>query len=168
MLTGLTVMIAAVSTAPDARANGYPGKRRLPKARFSQYANNYSPSSADQAENGQTCRSLRSSLPATVLDSFVLQSGLDKHIYGGEGYLEPEDLSDGFSSARRIETGIDRQSKEGLTTGHGSYLPSAWGYDQYTLPAGGEFPNADLENWQGEHSFSAPRQGFNFDLQQTL
>lgn len=73
----------------------------------------------------------RNGLPVTSLDSFVLNAGGHaEHIYGDEGadglppYFE-------FTKAHRINTGITGQRDTGLTTGHGSYLPDAWGGDEY-------------------------------------
>jgi hypothetical protein len=66
-------------------------------------------------------------LPPTTLDSFVRDSGFNDAIYGDEGGLFPPSASN-FSY---ISTGFDKKSKEGLTTGHGSKLPSAWGGDEF-------------------------------------
>ncbi|MDZ4833630.1 MAG: hypothetical protein SGJ27_07600 [Candidatus Melainabacteria bacterium] len=73
----------------------------------------------------------RNGLPNTSLDSFVLNAGGHaEHIYGDEGadgippYFE-------FTKAHRINTGITGTRDTGLTTGHGSYLPDAWGGDEF-------------------------------------
>lgn len=73
----------------------------------------------------------RNGLPVTSLDSFVLNAGGDaEHIYGDEGadglppYFE-------FTTVHRINTGIHGARDAGLTTGHGSYLPDAWGGDEF-------------------------------------
>lgn len=66
-------------------------------------------------------------LPPTRLDSFVKEAGgMAELIYGDEGddglppYFE-------FDSSHRIERGIQ---SGGLTTGHKSGLPEAWGWPQ--------------------------------------
>lgn len=74
----------------------------------------------------------KSSLPPTVLDSFVLESDLDPHIYGDEGYMGPPPY-EGFPENFRIEWGIQKHGPTNvdLTTGHRDYnLPDAWGYPQ--------------------------------------
>jgi hypothetical protein len=65
-------------------------------------------------------------LPRTNLDSFVAQSGYDDLIYGDEGV---EDIPPyfNFTEEHRIERGIER-SNPGLTTGHRSDAPAAWGW----------------------------------------
>jgi len=61
-------------------------------------------------------------LPPTVLDSFVAESHYNNAIYGDEGGITPN-----FSSSWSvISTGFNGETKKGLTTGHGSKLPSAW------------------------------------------
>jgi hypothetical protein len=74
---------------------------------------------------------MRNRLPVTSLDSFVLNAGGNAEaIYGDEGadglppYFE-------FTTAHRINTGITGARDAGLTTGHGSYLPDAWGGDEF-------------------------------------
>lgn len=67
-------------------------------------------------------------LPPTNLDSFVHQAGTRREeIYGDEGVngLPP---IDGFNAQNRIDAGIFATRSEGLTTGHGSLMPSAWGW----------------------------------------
>lgn len=73
----------------------------------------------------------RNGLPTCSMDSFVLNAGGSAEaIYGDEGsgglppYFE-------FSKAHRINRGITGQRNSGLTTGHGSYLPDAWGGDEF-------------------------------------
>lgn len=64
-------------------------------------------------------------LPPTSTDSFVLNSaGNADLIYGDEGYDGPPPFY-GFDESHRIERGI---YNPGLTTGHRSALPEAWGY----------------------------------------
>lgn len=73
----------------------------------------------------------RNGLPMTSTDSFVLNSaGEAESIYGNEGtdglspYFE-------FTPDHRIERGITGARAEGLTTFHGSLLPSATGNDEF-------------------------------------
>jgi hypothetical protein len=78
----------------------------------------------------------RNNLPPTRLDSFVRSAGGNAEaIYGDEGtyYIPPYK---GFSYEHRINAGIVGQSDAGLTTGHGSYLPSATGADEFLAPPG--------------------------------
>lgn len=62
-------------------------------------------------------------LPETRLDSFVYQSGYNDHIYGDESTHGPPPYFD----FEYIEDGIN---SPGLTTGHPSDAPSAWGTPQ--------------------------------------
>lgn len=62
-------------------------------------------------------------LPETRLDSFVKSSGYNDFIYGDEGTDGPPP----YSNFGYIEQGI---WSSGLTTGHKSDAPSAWGYPQ--------------------------------------
>jgi len=67
-------------------------------------------------------------LPPTTLDSFVANAGGSAEmIYGDEGSDGPPPLSE-FTAANRINTGI---MSPGLTTGHGSLMPAAWGGDEF-------------------------------------
>lgn len=67
------------------------------------------------------------SLPKTTLDSFVMNAaGSADMIYGDEGAEGPPPFF-GFDDSHYIGTGIQ---SGGLTTGHRSGLPSAWGYPQ--------------------------------------
>lgn len=69
-------------------------------------------------------------LPPTSLDSFVKEAGgLAFQIYGDEGTSGPPPIS-GFNRVNRIDSGIQADSA-GLTTGHESVLPSAWGKDEF-------------------------------------
>ncbi len=64
-------------------------------------------------------------LPATVLDSFVYAAaGSADQIYGDEGATDLPPFF-GFDQSHRIERGI---TSVGLTTGHPSLLPEAWGW----------------------------------------
>jgi len=90
-------------------------------------AANASPAAADGLRNG---------LPPTTMDSFVYEAADQaEHIYGDEGVdgLPPYF---GFDYVHRINNGITNQRDAGLTTGHGSYLPSAWGADEFIAPPG--------------------------------
>lgn len=74
----------------------------------------------------------RNGLPQTSLDSFVLNAGgMAEQIYGDEGAsgLPPYE---GFTQGHRINAGIVGPRAAGLTTGHGSVLPNAWGGDEFT------------------------------------
>lgn len=69
------------------------------------------------------------SLPPCQLDSFVADAGgAAEMIYGDEGSDGPPPL-DGFGKGSRINSGI---TSPGLTTGHGSMMPDAWGGDEWT------------------------------------
>lgn len=75
-------------------------------------------------------------LPPVSMDSFVYEAGAHaEHIYGDEGTngLPPYE---GFNKAHRINTGIMDRRDAGLTTGHGSYMPDAWGFDEFLAPPG--------------------------------
>ncbi len=70
-------------------------------------------------------------LPPTSMDSFVRQAaGQADNIYGDEGHEGPPPFSE-FEYQNRINSGIFDIRDIGLTTGHGSYLPSAWGRDEF-------------------------------------
>lgn len=89
--------------------------------------------------SGQVLRQLmggaggqRRQLPPVRMDSFVDQAGGNKElIYGDEGAngLPPYF---GFSKEHRIDAGIMGIRDQGLTTGHGSVMPDAWGGDEKT------------------------------------
>ena len=74
---------------------------------------------------------MRNGLPPTNTDSFVFESGGKAwHIYGDEGvYSIPPFME--FTKEHRIEAGINGRRRKGLTTGHGSHLPDAWGGDEF-------------------------------------
>jgi hypothetical protein len=76
----------------------------------------------------------RNGLPVCNMDSFVYQAmitGQADQIYGDEGTDSIPPL-DNFSY---INSGIGADSS-GLTTGHGSMMPSAWGADEFLAPPG--------------------------------
>jgi hypothetical protein len=92
-------------------------------------------------------RTGRNGLPVTSLDSFVLNAGgAAEQIYGDEGSEGPPPFEE-FTAGHRIQAGIQGNAG-GLTTGHGSYLPCAWGGDEFV--DGPEF------------SYSAPNGGQNY------
>lgn len=73
----------------------------------------------------------RNGLPMTSTDSFVLNSGgQGELIFGGEGTDGVPPYNE-FTEDHRIERGIQGERAEGLTTFHGSLLPSAWGNDEF-------------------------------------
>jgi hypothetical protein len=85
-------------------------------------------------------------LPPTMLDSFVYNAGgMAELIYGDEGTTDIPPYFV-FDQSHRINTGISGVDAQGLTTGHGSVLPNAWGGDEFVGPefsmAGSPMPNA--------------------------
>jgi hypothetical protein len=74
-----------------------------------------------------------SGLPPTRLDSFVKEAGgLAEYIYGDEGTNAPPPIKN-FLPQNRIDFGITASaSNAGLTTGHESLLPTAWGSDEFS------------------------------------
>ncbi|HEY9777950.1 MAG TPA: hypothetical protein V6C81_29580 [Planktothrix sp.] len=84
--------------------------------------------------NGITGNSngLRNGLPGTSTDSFVYEAGGSADlIYGDEGTDDIPPYFE-FTKDNRINAGIFGQRDAGLTTGHGSFLPDAWGGDEWT------------------------------------
>ncbi len=74
----------------------------------------------------------RNGLPVTSLDSFVKNAGAyAEQIYGDEG-AEGLPQIEKFLPQNRINFGIVAARASGLTTGHGSVLPNAWGADKKT------------------------------------
>ncbi|HEY9715131.1 MAG TPA: hypothetical protein V6C72_16795 [Chroococcales cyanobacterium] len=87
---------------------------------------------AVSADNGK----LRNGLPPTSTDSFVHEAaGQAEHIYGDEGDEGPPPYF-GFDYVHRINNGIFATRDQGLTTGHGTYMPSSWGADEFLAPPG--------------------------------
>ncbi len=81
----------------------------------------------------------KNGLPPCNMDSFVYQAGAQAEmIYGDEGVTDIPPLF-GFTNASRINAGITGINDVGLTTGHGSYMPSATGADEFIAPATGEW-----------------------------
>ncbi|MBX9668631.1 MAG: hypothetical protein K2X93_13480 [Candidatus Obscuribacterales bacterium] len=73
----------------------------------------------------------RNGLPDTRMDSFVNQAGgMKNQIYGDEG-SNGKPPFEGFDASHRIERGINGGRRQGLTTGHGSRMPAAWGGDEF-------------------------------------
>lgn len=79
---------------------------------------------------GYNSRSMNE-LPPTRLDSFVAQAHQHKElIYGDESSWGWPPYF-GFTEAHRINSGIIGRRSAGLTTGHGSMMPSAVGRDEF-------------------------------------
>jgi len=96
-----------------------------------------SPSYAQNSVLSQVTNALsgRANLPPTNLDSFVFQSGMNPEIYGDEGDINIPPLFS-FQKQNRINAGINGVDAAGLTTGHGSFMPDAWGADEFLAPPG--------------------------------
>jgi hypothetical protein len=76
-------------------------------------------------------RPTQRNLPPTSMDSFVLNAGAQAElIYGDEGVTDPPPYDD-FTKEHRINAGIFGVRDLGLTTGHGSFMPDAWGADEF-------------------------------------
>lgn len=93
---------------------------------------------------------MRNGLAPTQLDSFVHNAGGNAEaIYGDEDIPYDE-----FTEDHRIERGITGTRRAGLTTGHGSYLPDAWGGDEYVDgPEWSQSGSGQTYNFQGNGSF---------------
>jgi len=75
---------------------------------------------------------IRNGLPPTSMDSFVHEAaGSADLIYGDEGKWDIPPY-DSFTVPHRINSGIFGVRDAGITTGHGSYMPDAWGGDEWT------------------------------------
>jgi len=78
-------------------------------------------------------------LPPCTMDSFVYEAGAHaEDIYGDEGTNGLPPLAS-FTKASRINAGIMDTRDRGLTTGHGSLMPDAWGADEFIAPPNGEW-----------------------------
>ena len=78
-------------------------------------------------------------LPPCTMDSFVYEAGAHaEDIYGDEGTNGLPPLAN-FTKASRINAGIMNTRDQGLTTGHGSLMPDAWGADEFIAPPNGEW-----------------------------
>ncbi|HEY9713325.1 MAG TPA: hypothetical protein V6C72_07635 [Chroococcales cyanobacterium] len=74
---------------------------------------------------------MRNGLPPVSMDSFVYEAaGNAELIYGDEGVTNIPPYNE-FTYEHRINNGIFGQRDAGLTTGHGSFMPSAWGDDEF-------------------------------------
>ncbi len=89
--------------------------------------------------NPADAQAVRNGLPPTTTDSFVRNAGaFADAIYGDEGQGDQLPQYEHFTQDHRINTGILGLRDAGLTTGHGSVLPNAWGGDEFTM-SGPEF-----------------------------
>jgi hypothetical protein len=74
---------------------------------------------------------MRNGLPATSMDSFVYEAAENAElIYGDEGVTDIPPYNE-FTVEHRINRGIYDMRDRGLTTGHGSWMPDAWGNDEF-------------------------------------
>jgi hypothetical protein len=86
---------------------------------------------------------VRNGLPPTSMDSFVHEAaGSADLIYGDEGKWDIPPY-DEFTVPHRINSGIFGVRDAGITTGHGSYMPDAWGGDEWT---GNEWSQSGANN----------------------
>ncbi|MGH9551743.1 MAG: hypothetical protein ACRD3W_20325 [Terriglobales bacterium] len=80
---------------------------------------------------------VRNGLPPTSTDSFVSEAGFAAELIYGDESTGKGELNgtpppyNGFTPVHRIQEGIFDRRAAGLTTGHGSYMPSAWGRDEF-------------------------------------
>lgn len=96
----------------------------------------------------------RRNLPPCTMDSFVYSAGGNaEHIYGDEGANGLPPIF-GFTQSSRINTGITGVRDQGLTTGHGSYLPNAWGADEFLAPPG-EWSLSGTNNGNSQYNNAA-------------
>lgn len=99
--------------------------------------------------SAQSSGGMRNGLPPTSMDSFVTEAQeYQEYIYGDESSDGPPPYM-GFEQANRINSGILGTRNAGLTTGHGSYLPDAWGIATFS---GGQETN----EWTTSGPSSAP------------
>jgi len=111
---------------------------------------------AAHAQQGQQLASsgLRNGLPPVSMDSFVHEANEHaEHIYGDEGIYTPPPYF-GFDTVHRINKGIMDRRDAGLTTGHGSYLPNAWGADEFIAPPG-EFSQSGANGGDDHYNHAA-------------
>ncbi|MCC7527115.1 MAG: hypothetical protein IT342_01260 [Candidatus Melainabacteria bacterium] len=132
-----TVAFLCVLSMPAAEAQGF-GNYQRAQAAYNQRVNqarvHYTARMVAQAQAHAQANDppdWRNGLPPTRTDSFVKEAKHHAaHIYGDEGtYGLPPYM--GFSKVHRINTGIMDERDSGLTTGHGSYMPDAWGGDEF-------------------------------------
>lgn len=116
------------------------------------------PSTAQRPVSPSFGASGRNGLPPTTLDSFVLNAGGNAElIYGDEG-AEGLPPYEEFTQMHRINAGIFAVNDAGLTTGHGSLLPNAWGGDEFVKPEPFTQSGANLGAFQqGAAGFGAPQ-----------
>ncbi|MBX9951572.1 MAG: hypothetical protein K2Y39_20545 [Candidatus Obscuribacterales bacterium] len=135
-LSLLLVLLAFCASAAQAQGSGVyqraqsgaqPGAQRSSQSRAKMIAQ----AQANARYQASFPSDWRNGLPPTRMDSFVKEAKQHAaHIYGDEGtYGLPPYM--GFSKVHRINTGIMDERDSGLTTGHGSYLPDAWGGDEF-------------------------------------
>jgi hypothetical protein len=111
-----------------------------------------------QPNNSGNNNQMVNGLPATNMDSFVYQAGGSADlIYGDEGVDDIPPYFE-FDKSHRIAAGITGQRSAGLTTGHGSYLPDAWGGDEWV-----KGPEFDMSGPAGASS-GGPGPGLNINL----
>lgn len=116
--------------------------------------------------SGQSSQ-LRNGLPPTTLDSFVrTAAGNADQIYGDEGVNDIPPFF-GFTYNHRINSGITDVRDRGLTTGHGSLMPSAAGRDEFIAPGspGGEWSQSGANNGDSQLN-SAGGRGSDFTAMQ--
>lgn len=112
------------------------GRNRLPAVQTSYSSRTMTSGVGVSSGSANASGYLRNSLPPTRLDSFVLNAGGHaEHIYGDEG-ADGIPPYFGFNTVHRINTGIVGDRDAGLTTGHGSYMPDAFGADEFIAPPG--------------------------------
>ncbi|MBN8659617.1 MAG: hypothetical protein J0M35_04595 [Candidatus Obscuribacter phosphatis] len=108
-----------------------------------------------------SAQSQRRNLPPVRMDSFVQQAGgMAESIYGDESFKGPPPYYN-FTREHRINTGIVGTRDAGLTTGHGSLMPSAWGADEYIGGPEMDYSGAN----HGVHTPPNPN-GVGYDLSQ--
>lgn len=104
--------------------------------------------------NPADAQAVRNGLPPTTTDSFVRNAGaFAEQIYGDEGQGDQLPPYEQFTQAHRINQGIVGIRDAGLTTGHGSMLPNAWGGDEFSM-SGPEFSQSGANG--GTFNFPLP------------
>lgn len=135
LLSTIALMLLFVLSTSSAEAQGF-GNFQRQQAAYNQRVNqaraHYQARMVAQVQaHANDPPDWRNGLPPTRTDSFVKEAKQHAaHIYGDEGvYGLPPYM--GFSKVHRINTGIMDERDSGLTTGHGSYMPDAWGGDEF-------------------------------------
>ncbi len=104
--------------------------------------------------NPADAQAVRNGLPPTTTDSFVRNAGaFAEQIYGDEGQGDQLPPYEQFTQSHRINQGIVGIRDAGLTTGHGSMLPNAWGGDEFSM-SGPEFSQSGANG--GTFNFPLP------------